>query len=171
MKSCTARASQLPQGRRRCCGFRCFQDNTGARQPPLETLRLLLRRASVPVFSHHDVNLGLGVVGGYVISAQAVGDLIARLALGLPLPADPALLNASLKTYMFDDSVLQRWDIDPALLPPGSVLINPRGAPPWLAQGWRSLAVAGGRGGAGAADCGPGAEPAPAHRRPERAGR
>jgi diguanylate cyclase (GGDEF)-like protein len=134
------RASQLPAD----CAllwFPVFQDNTGARQPPLDTLAALLARASVPVFSHHDINLGLGVVGGYMVSARAVGDLIARLVLGQARAEDAEALKAGVKGYAFDDRALQRWGIDPNSLPPGSRLVNPRREPPWIAQRWHLMTV------------------------------
>ncbi len=134
------RASQLPQGAA-LLWFPVFQDNTGARQPPMQTLRELAQRASVPVFSHHDVTLGHGAVGGYLISARAVGDLIGRLVLGQPLPSGPEALSASMRAYMFDDAALQRWGLDRAQLPAGSQLFNARSSVPWLAQGWHAAAV------------------------------
>jgi diguanylate cyclase (GGDEF)-like protein len=134
------RASQLPEGSA-ILWFPVFEDNTGARRPPLDTLRQLLQRANAPVFSHHDVNLGLGVVGGYMVSAKSVGDLIGRLALGQP-PTNGAALQSGIKAYYFDAQALQRWGIDAERLPPGSNIINQREPLPWLNLGWRMLAVA-----------------------------
>ncbi len=119
--------------------FPLYVDGNGARMAPLDGLRAVLASASAPVFSHHDVTLGLGVVGGYMVSAREVGTLLAGLVLGLALP-DSTELDARVKAYYFDARALRRWDIDSRLLPPGSRVVNQDEAL-WVRYRWHIGAV------------------------------
>jgi diguanylate cyclase (GGDEF)-like protein len=133
------RAGQLPP-KSAILWFPVFADKTGARKLPVDTLRALLAKASAPVFSHHDVNLGLGVVGGYMLSAKQSGDLIAQVLLGSASSAGDAALHARTKGHFFDDRALQRWGIGDQNLPPESVILN-RTVPVWVTYRWHIAAA------------------------------
>lgn len=133
------RSSQLPP-KSAILWFPVFADKTGARKLPVETLRALLAKASAPVFSHHDVNLGLGVVGGYMLSAKQSGDLIAQVLLGSASSAAETALHARTKGHFFDDRALQRWGIGDQNLPPESVILN-RTVPVWVTYRWHIAAA------------------------------
>lgn len=119
--------------------FPLFADGSGARMPPLDGLKAILAGATAPVFSHHDVALGLGVVGGYMVSAREVGTLLGGLVLGRPLP-DSVELDARVKAYYFDARALRRWDIDASRLPAGSKVVNQDEAL-WVRYRWHIGAV------------------------------
>lgn len=133
------RAGQLPP-KSAILWFPVFADKTGARKLPVDTLRALLAKASAPVFSHHDVNLGLGVVGGYMLSAKQSGDLIAQVLLGSASSAGDTALHARTKGHFFDDRALQRWGIGDQNLPPESVILN-RTVPVWVTYRWHIAAA------------------------------
>jgi diguanylate cyclase (GGDEF)-like protein/PAS domain S-box-containing protein len=101
-----------------------FQDRLGVKQVPKDVATKLASVSNAPVFVHHDSFLGSGAVGGYLISAPRVGELIARIAQGLSLPQGRAEIDAIVKTYQFDDRQLQRWGIADDRLPKPYTLIG-----------------------------------------------
>ena len=112
-----------------------FQDRLGARQIPRDVAAKLAEVATAPIFAHHDTFLGTGIVGGYLISAPRVGSLMARIALGLPLPQNSAEIDAIVKGYQFDDRQLQRWGIADDKLPNPHTIIG-RQASLWTIYRW-----------------------------------
>jgi hypothetical protein len=100
------------------------RDRTGAHAIPYDILAKLAAAASVPVFATHDTLLGTGAVGGYLLSGERVGWMIADLIGGAD-PADfpPEFFSA----YAFDGRALERWHIPDRRLPPDSaVLFRPQ---------------------------------------------
>jgi signal transduction histidine kinase len=95
------------------------QDRTGAQRVPRSVLDRLVARSPVPVFVLFETLLGSGAVGGYVLSGEKVGALVARAARGDELAAVPAQFNA----YEFDARALARWSIPVTDLPPGSAVL------------------------------------------------
>lgn len=88
-------------------------------------LASLVEASSAPVFSLFESELGRGVVGssGPYRSQQREGALAAAAALRAlsgQIPADPAIHLVDYDGSVYDWRELQRWDIDPARLPPGS---------------------------------------------------
>jgi signal transduction histidine kinase len=89
---------------------------------PLEVVRMVAEASPVPVYSSTDSFVGTGVVGGMVRLASGIGTRVGEMALqvldgtlaqDIPIEHVPAL-------PMFDWRQVQRWNIDPSLLPPGS---------------------------------------------------
>ncbi len=94
----------------------------------LERMSRLLSQASrVPVYHLYDLALGNGAIGGSMISGRLQGEEAASLALrildGEDISQIPFVSKPTTKT-MFDYKVLQRFSIDPELLPGESELIN-----------------------------------------------
>lgn len=104
--------------------FPVSEDNNNMRQIPKQVVEHLISISPVPIFAHHDSFLNTGIVGGYLISATKVGELIADIILGVKLPKTQAEIDARTKGYYFDANVLKRWQIDKQLLPEHSILIN-----------------------------------------------
>jgi diguanylate cyclase (GGDEF)-like protein len=112
-----------------------FSDNAGRPLAPTDVLRQLSAASAVPVFTHFDVLLGHGAVGGYMVSAHKLGALVARIALyGEPGGAGPTPWQA-VSGYFFDEAPLKRWGIDRQRLPGGSVVV-PAEASGWWAYRW-----------------------------------
>ena len=89
---------------------------------PLEVVRMVAETSPVPVYASTDSFVGTGVVGGMVRLAPGIGTRIGEIALkvldgaraqDIPIEQVPPL-------PMFDWRQVQRWNIDPSLLPPGS---------------------------------------------------
>jgi signal transduction histidine kinase len=89
-------------------------------------LPLVADAANAPVFGMSDTYLGRGIVGGYVISQAEQGriaaDIVSQIFAG-KLAKDIPITTAS-SYYMFDWRQLQRWKLNVARLPAGSVVMN-----------------------------------------------
>ena len=99
-------------------------DRLGEHKIPKDVLQDLYKVAHVPIFIHHDTFLGTGAVGGYLFSAEKLGNLMADIVLGLPLPKSSDEIDAATKGYYFDDKALKRWNISDDALPPESTILN-----------------------------------------------
>jgi hypothetical protein len=80
---------------------------------PLSTLQIT-RVSSAPVYSFRDVNIGTGIVGGYMSSFEEDGKAVARLGLRIlkgEQPEDIPITRAPNFLYMFDWRQLKRWAI------------------------------------------------------------
>jgi PAS domain S-box-containing protein len=104
-----------------------FKDKNGTSYTVQESTPLLAKNSSVPVFVLTDIRMGLGVLGGHLVSGYHHGEAAAQMVLKILKGADvktiPVLLDSPNK-YMFDYSVMQRFKIAANDLPHGSILIN-----------------------------------------------
>jgi PAS domain S-box-containing protein len=83
--------------------------------------------ANVPVYSLWDYFMGLGVVGGKLISGNAQGELVAHLAARILNGENPSSIPVVVKSpnrFMFDYRQLQRFGIHRSSLPAGSKVTN-----------------------------------------------
>ena len=119
-----------------------FRDGVGRPFVPHEALRSLAQVTSVPIYGFVDQYLGLGIVGGHLYSVGAHGTLAARLAqrvlaggaAGVPFMEGPRRIDA------VDWRELEKWRIDPSLLPPG-ISIKFREPSPWDQYHWYIVAA------------------------------
>lgn len=118
------RARRLPKKNTAMLYLSISSDRLGNTQIPKDVLERLNTVAGVPIFAHHDSFLGAGAVGGYLLSANKIGDLLGRIILGQDIPKNQAERDVASKGYYFDDRELKRWHIDDRNLPAGSVIIN-----------------------------------------------
>ncbi len=92
-----------------------------------ETVRHLREYASVPIYGAWDFFLGQGIVGGFLTSSQAQGDLAAGLGLRI-LAGESAdrlpVTRSGGNRYLFDSNELRRFRIPLNRLPDGSTIIN-----------------------------------------------
>lgn len=83
--------------------------------------------ARVPVYTLWDFYMGLGVVGGKMVSGTSQGELAATLTARILNGEKPSSIPVVVKSpnrLMFDYRQMQRFDIDRSSLPPGSEVIN-----------------------------------------------
>jgi len=89
---------------------------------PLEVVRMVAEASPVPVYASTDSFVGTGVVGGMVRLAPGIGTRVGEIALqvldgtraqDIPIEQVPPVPT-------FDWRQMQRWNIDPSLLPLGS---------------------------------------------------
>lgn len=117
-----------------------FQDADGAPVSSFTTLEQLSAASSAPVYSNWEILLGHGIVGGYMISAQLVGeqtwDTMLALRAGQPVPeleADDTYRNA------YDWRELVRFGLSDEPLPPGSEVLFYR--PTFWEQYWPVIII------------------------------
>jgi signal transduction histidine kinase len=103
-----------------------FRDATGNQFLNASTaLPLVADAANAPVFGMSDTYIGRGIVGGYVISfgeqGRIVADIVSQLFAGKQAKDIPITTASSY--YMFDWRQLQRWKLEVARRPAGSVVM------------------------------------------------
>ncbi len=102
------------------------RDREGNPCTTVQVMKELSPRANAPIFGFYDTLLGLGIIGGYLSSAEAYGKaaaaaavkMISRRDVGYPLKVKAEIRN------MYDWREIERWRISPDLIPEGSILIN-----------------------------------------------
>jgi PAS domain S-box-containing protein len=107
----------------------------------LDTIREV---ATVPIFGVSDYQLGRGIVGGPLIQTQGLGQKAAQVALRILRGEEPGGINPPSVTFgapMYDWRELQRWGINEARLPPGSVVLY-REQTVWERYRWQIMIVA-----------------------------
>jgi len=107
------------------------QDATGARMTPPALARRLAAASSAPIFTSLESLVQPGVAGGYVVSAERIGRIIARIMLGQP--AD----TADVQGYYFDYPTVRRFGL--GAIPPDAVLLN-RPDNVWDLYRWQIIA-------------------------------
>ncbi len=90
-----------------------------------EALPMISAASNAPVFGISDTYLGHGVVGGYVVSFDEQGKIVARdsveILAGKSPQEIPVMYGPNL--YQFDWRELHRWKLDESKLPPGSTIL------------------------------------------------
>jgi len=90
----------------------------------------ITQASNAPVYGAWDFNLGLGIVGGKLISGFYQGETAGRMTLRIlegENPADMPVVRFSAdrpNRYMFDYTQLRRWGVDARRLPAASIVIN-----------------------------------------------
>jgi signal transduction histidine kinase len=120
-----------------------FADGAGRRFVPHEALSSIVAAANAPVYVSLDQFVGLGPVGGNVYSFERHGAVVAELALQIARGTPPASLpvrEGGEQVDLFDARALKRWNLDPARLPPGSV-VRYQDPSVWAQYHWYIIAV------------------------------
>ena len=102
-----------------------FEDGTGELFIPRDLTAVLSDAASAPMYGVYDTYLSRGIVGGYMESFEAIGRETARLALRILAGEAPESLPpgaVETQAFMVDGRQLQRWGLDEANLPPGTIV-------------------------------------------------
>ncbi|MBF9000858.1 MULTISPECIES: ABC transporter substrate binding protein [Vibrio] len=88
-----------------------------------ESLKLIVSASKVPVFHLYDQGIGKGLVGGVLVTHQEHGRLAAlqatRILEGTPVKQIPIVLKSP-NIPIFDERILNKFNIDESLLPPNS---------------------------------------------------
>jgi signal transduction histidine kinase len=102
------------------------EDGERHRFTPLEVLDRVAAVANAPIYTWHSVGMNHGVVGGSLVSQEALARQTAELALRVmrgeraeSIPVVPFDANVN----MFDWRELRRWGIDERRLPSGSTVL------------------------------------------------
>jgi signal transduction histidine kinase len=100
-----------------------YLDGAGVTYIPADALELVAKVANRPIVVDVDSDVGRGAVGGPVLSAAAVGEEAAKLALRILNGESASAIPVTTGNFahpIFDWRQLQRWGISEARLPPGS---------------------------------------------------
>jgi two-component system cell cycle sensor histidine kinase/response regulator CckA len=92
-----------------------------------EVLPLICQHSTAPVYGFSDIYLGLGIVGGKLISGAEQGTVSADMALRILSGTEPNSIPVQLDShsaYRFDYVALRRFHIPIKELPTGSEIIN-----------------------------------------------
>ena len=104
-----------------------FIDKTGTSYSVQESTPLLTESSAVPVFTVSDTRMGMGPLGGHVVSGyhqgEAAAQMVVEILKGVDVRSIPVLLNSPNK-YMFDYRVMRRFKIAESRLPGESIIIN-----------------------------------------------
>src|SRR5215467_11972607 len=99
-------------------------DVTGEHYLPAEANQLVAEAANRPTFGDSETYIGLGSVGGLVVSPASIGRVAARFALrileGEKASDIPITNSKEILRPVFDWRQLQRWGISESRLPVGS---------------------------------------------------
>ena len=102
-----------------------YRDRAGRSFVPVEVAQQIVEAAGAPSYSPYDTAIGLGAVGGYTETFEAVGASLGKLALAV-LAGKPERLedrpNETL-SYRVDARQLTRWNLSEANLPPDTVVL------------------------------------------------
>jgi signal transduction histidine kinase len=107
-----------------------------------EAVLEIARSANRPVFVVHEVWVGSGAVGGFVLDPTALGRQSARLVLALLAHQEPSTVSPREvgARWLFDAAQLRRWNIAEGDLPAGSAVIN-RAPSLWSQYRWYVIAA------------------------------
>ncbi|MBD3344813.1 MAG: PAS domain S-box protein [Chitinivibrionales bacterium] len=103
------------------------RDSTGTFYGHEESVELITRSSSVPVYHSYEFALGRGIAGGHLLSAYAHGESAGELAVKILQGADPDSimpLRVSPCPAIFDFSVMKKYGILRKAVPSGAKLIN-----------------------------------------------
>ena len=104
-----------------------FQNKSGQTFTASESTRLITDNCPFPVYGLNANTFLYGIVGGRLKDGYFQGVEAARRALAILKGAAPGslpVLRESINRFQFDYVQLQRWQIDPSLLPQGSLVLN-----------------------------------------------
>ena len=120
-----------------------LHDGRGDAFVPRDVAAELARSANVPVYSFLDTFLGSGIVGGSLISVEALATTTAELALRVlqgERPAEIPIENITMNVPLFDWRALRRWNLSERKLPAGSQ-IKFREYSLWDLYHWQILGI------------------------------
>lgn len=121
-----------------------YDDGAGHKVIPQDVLASLAHVANVPMYCWPDMTLGLGIVGGNLLSEESVARETAAVALRVLRGERPdSIPKVAITPYIraFDWRQLSRWHIGEDRLPAGSV-VRFRDVSLWALYRWRIVFAA-----------------------------
>jgi signal transduction histidine kinase len=118
------------------------RDPEGNTYLPRDIVAKLAGASSAPVYAVSDTYVGLGTVGGYVVSWAKTGEMAADATVQIlrgKNAADVVLKSPGSGVYLFDWRQLKKWGFSESALPPGSE-VEYRIPTAWEQYKWRILA-------------------------------
>ncbi|MEE3420566.1 MAG: ABC transporter substrate binding protein [Lachnospiraceae bacterium] len=112
------------------------EDESGHLYTMEDAIHFVTRHTKIPVFTAHEYGIGMGLLGGCVISNKEMGIRAAKIVkqiLAGRSPDDIAIETAS-SHYYFDAKVMKTFDLSKRSMPVGSEYINDQYA--WFRTYW-----------------------------------
>ena len=102
-----------------------FTDGAGRAFTPREAVTMMAQLAGAPIYAPFDTFIGTGVVGGRMPRFSEMGRTAGRTVASILRGVQPAsdLLEPTPSRVQIDWRQLQRWNIDPALIPRDAVVL------------------------------------------------
>jgi PAS domain S-box-containing protein len=119
-----------------------MRDSAGNNYGNPDVLRQISPASSAPIYGASDAQLGLGIVGGSLISFEVIGVQTAKLGLRVLAGEKPQAIapHGIPNVVMFDWRELHRWGISEQNLPPGSI-VRFKVPTLWEQYKWRIVGV------------------------------
>ncbi|WPU63432.1 sensor histidine kinase [Peredibacter starrii] len=89
-----------------------------------EAIRLISQRGNVPVYGMWDMQLGYGIVGGWLLDGHLQGSIAADLTLKVLDGQHPPVVTKSSSRYYLDYKQMERYKIPLSDATDGAVMIN-----------------------------------------------
>ena len=102
-----------------------FEDSAGQTFTPWQTLGQFADASRAPLYGCYETYLGHGIVGGSIVTFEAIGRKTAQLGIRVLAGEEPQAASRAeshQSVPMFDWRQLRRWNISEASLPPGSII-------------------------------------------------
>ncbi len=107
--------------------FSMYSDKTGQYLTIEEACEILKEHIKVPILRSEVGGIGLGILGGKMVSYYDSGNIAGNMVLsvfnGTPIQ-EIEMIEESPNRYMFDYDILQKYHIDVDTLPEGSIILN-----------------------------------------------
>ena len=118
------------------------RDNAGNNHYTRDVIRQISPASSAPIYGTTDAQLGGGIVGGSILSFEALGAQAASLGLRVLAGEKPQTIapHGVPNLLMFDWREVHRWGIDEAKLPSGSI-VRYKEFSVWELYKWRIVGV------------------------------
>ncbi len=104
-----------------------YYDKTGRYFDLEKTIPKITATSTRPVYVHHDILMDMGTIGGKIATSYLQGETVAamaeRILKGTPVQNIPVLETCP-TAYTFEAPLIKKFNIDQALLPPGSILLH-----------------------------------------------
>lgn len=105
-----------------------YTDKTGDTLLFNESLEILTRSSKVPIYHLWEHGIGMGLIGGKVVSHRLQGQTAAELTVRMlerdDLDVRVPIVMGSPNTFMFDHLQLKRFDVGRRHIPKGAVILN-----------------------------------------------
>ena len=105
----------------------CSVDGSGHHYNMAQGIRLVSQAANIPLYKADEIGIGDGLLGGYVLTYDKVGERTGKMARGILLGMlSPKTMSSEVSeyTYKFDYAVMKRFGITKSQVPSSAVFIH-----------------------------------------------
>lgn len=102
------------------------EDADGRQYTSRQSIKMIEKYANVPAFQMVSGGVGLGILGGNMISMELSGKIAAQMATEIVNGKNPADVSVvkSPNIYSVDENIMRKFNIDLSLIPDGAEVVN-----------------------------------------------